>query len=123
MPIEEYKKKKTKNTVPKLKYRFHSQAKYDRFKRYKFHRGGMYFLACILMFLAAFITGMVYLLYNQGLLKTIYSKYERYAIMVLTFGSLATASIFSGMEATKADNQMKKILEEDKAERPSLKTI
>lgn len=122
MPIEEYKKKKQKKV--RVVYKFHSQAKHDEFQRYNFHFWGMLVLAVILMILAVIISAVVNALYNDGsLIENKYFKYDRYAIVSLIFGSLATASIFSGMESTKAIDHMKKLIEEDKNERPSSKTI
>lgn len=93
------------------------KAKYDEYHRYNTHSWGMWWLAFLLMCLAIIITVVVYNYYIDGLLiKNKYFKYDSYVIMGSIFGSLATASIFSGMESTKAEDHMKKLLGDGQAE-------
>lgn len=93
------------------------KAKYDEYHRYDTHSLGMFWLAFLLMCLAIIITVLVYYYYIDGvLIKNKYFKYDSYVIMGSIFGSLATASIFSGIESTKARDHMKKLLADGQAE-------
>ena len=98
-----------------------SPEKKAEYHRYDTHSWGMWWLAFLLMFLAIIISVIVYYhdvndFYNNGLLTKFFGKYKIYVKVGLIFVSLATASIFSGIESTKAADHMKKLLADGQAE-------
>lgn len=96
-----------------------SPEKKAEYHRYDTHYNGMWWLAFLLMFLAIIISVIVYVHDDndyKGLLTQYFGKYKIYVKTGLVFVSLATASIFSGIESTKAADHMKKLLADGQAE-------